>query len=119
MRKFWCAAVASMCIVSVVHAQDAELTAAEFDQITASPFKARNAKSGILVQLHLKPGGTAVASHDYNDVGDWRRDGDAGYCVRWSKQRMDERCSRIARRNGKLALLDKQGQPGWWVEDDK
>ena len=44
-----------------------------------------------LAAFDLQPGGKAVISNDYNDVGVWRSDGDNGYCTRWNKQRADEK----------------------------
>ena len=112
------ATLAAMCCLSVAHAQEpAPVTAAEFDQITANPMKLKNASSGAVVQVHLKAGGSAVISQAYNDVGDWKRKDDASYCVRWSKQRPEERCSTIVRRDGKVGFIDPSGQLAWWLQE--
>ena len=61
------------------HAMDGAITKEEFDQIVVNPFKATSAKNGTVVEVHLKADGSVVARQGYNDVGTWRRDGDAGY----------------------------------------
>lgn len=98
------------------HATDGAITKQEFDQIVVNPFKATHAKNGTVVEVHLKADGSVVARQGYNDVGTWRREGDAGYCVRWNKQRFDDRCSTFVRREGKLALNAPNGELTWWVE---
>ena len=98
------------------HAMDGSITKEEFDQIVVNPFKATSAKNGTVVEVHLKADGSVVARQGYNDVGTWRRDGDAGYCVRWNKQRFDDRCSTFVKREGKLALNSPTGELTWWVE---
>ena len=98
------------------HSADTPINKDEFDQLVASPFKAINAKNSNVVEIHMKPDGSVVAKEGYNDIGTWRRDGDAGYCIRWNKQRFDDRCTTFVRRDGKLALNSPTGELTWWVE---
>lgn len=101
-------------------AQDAAVSKDEFDQITASPFKATHMKkSGFAVEIHLKADGSAVASLGQNDVGTWRRNGDAAYCVRWNKHTLDDLCVNFVKRDGKLAATAPNGVVTWWVESSK
>lgn len=100
-------------------AADVPLSKEEFDAVTAQPFKATNINTGTVVHLHLKSDGAVVASQGYNDVGTWRKAGESGYCLRWSKQRLDERCSDFMRRDGKTGLTVPEGGIGWWVEEIK
>ena len=97
-------------------AADEQISKEEFEQIVANPFKATNAKSGSIVEMHMKSDGSVVARQGYNDIGTWRRNGDAGYCVRWNKQRFDDRCTTFIKRDGKLALSASSGNLDWWVE---
>lgn len=103
-------------VTTVAQAADPHITKDEFDQLIARPFKAINVKNGNVVEIHLKPDNSAVAAQGYNDIGTWRRDGDAGYCVRWNKQRFDDRCSYFVKRDGKLAIVPPNGELAWWVE---
>lgn len=97
-------------------ATDEMLSNAEFEQMTSSPFVATNAKSGLVVEIELKSGGQAVARRGYNDVGSWHKQGDSAYCVRWNKQRLDDRCAQFVRHDGKLALTASPGEDvAWWV----
>lgn len=63
--------------------------------------------------------GYAVASVGQSDVGTWRRNGDAGYCARWSKQPQDDRCINFVKRDGKLAATAPSGEVTWWIESSK
>ena len=89
----------------------------EFERIIAAPFKVTNIKSGLVVQIHLKADGYATASQGYNDVGPWRRQGDAGYCIRWNKRRLDDRCVNFVKHDGKLAVTEPNGEVAWWLEN--
>lgn len=98
-------------------AQDTAVTKDEFDQITAKPFKAIHMqKKGVVVEIHLKADGSAVASVGQSDAGSWRRNGEAGYCARWSKQPADELCINFLKRDGKLAATAPNGAVAWWIE---
>ena len=101
---------------AAAQAADPHITKEEFDQLIASPFKAINVKNGNVVEIHLKADNSAVARQGYNDIGTWRRDGDAGYCISWNKQRFDDRCATFVKREGKLALNSSAGELTWWVE---
>ena len=101
---------------TMAHAADAPIPKNEFEQIIASPFTATNAKSGLVVNVHLKPDGSAVVRQGYNDVGTWRRDGDSGYCVRWNKRRTDESCAYFVKRDGKLGVNAASGELTYWIE---
>lgn len=116
MKHRFIGLAAALLAAGAARAEDAPVTADEFTQVVASPFKATNAKSGLVINIHLRPNASVVASNGYNDVGTWRRDGDATYCVRWNKQRLEDRCARMVRRDGKLGLLDGTGNLAWWVE---
>jgi len=98
------------------HATDEPISKEEFDKIATSPFKATSTRNGTVVEVHLKSDGSVVARQGYNDIGTWRRNGDAGYCVRWNKQRFDDRCTTFIKRDGKLALSPSSGILEWWVE---
>ena len=113
-RALLCVALLS---AGSANASDAPASKEEFDRITAAPFKAIHmTREGFVVQIHLKQDGYAVASLSHNDVGSWRRNGDAGYCVRWNKQRLDDRCVNFVKRDGKLAATAPNGEVVWWIE---
>jgi hypothetical protein len=106
----------ALLVAGGAYAADAAISKDEFDQVIAKPFTATHAKNGLVVELHLKSDGYAVASQGYNDVGTWRRNGDVGYCVRWNKQRFDDRCTSFIRQDGKLAATGSSGEVAWWIE---
>ena len=95
-------------------AADVALTAQEFQAFVAKPFRSQT-PSGKVYHLDLQPGGKAVISNDYNDVGVWRSDGDNGYCTRWNKQRADEKCYRVVKRAGRHAAVAADGTFAAWV----
>lgn len=109
-----------LCVTQLVaggaHAADATVSKDEFDQVIAQPFKATNIKSGLVVEIHLRADGSVVARQGYNDIGTWRRNGDTGYCVRWNKQRLDDRCTDFVKQDGKLAGTAPTGEVTWWIE---
>ena len=111
-RALVCAAL----LASSSYAADTAVSKDEFDRIIAAPFKVTNVKSGLVVELHLKADGYATASQGYNDVGPWRRQGDNGYCVRWNKRRLDDRCVSFVKRDGKYAVTEPNGEVAWWLE---
>ena len=112
--------MAALLATTTAYSADEAVSTTEFDQITSTPFIVTNAKSGMAVEVHLKAGGTAAASQGYNDVGTWRREGNSGYCVRWNKQRLDDRCSNFIRRDGKLGLASPPSEDvTWWVTEAK
>ncbi len=107
----------TLLIAGAAIAQDAAVTKDEFDLLVSKPFKATHMKKGgFVVEVHLKPDGSAIASQGQSDTGTWRRNGDAGYCVRWSKQPVDDRCVNFVKRDGKLAATAPSGEVTWWVE---
>ena len=103
-------------VAAGAHASDTKVSKDEFDQVIAQPFKATNIKTGLVVEIHLKSDGSVVARNGYNDVGTWRRNGDTSYCVRWNKQRLDDRCTDFVRQDGKLAGTAPTGELTWWIE---
>jgi hypothetical protein len=109
-------AAAALLLSANAFANSPALSKDEFDQLIAQPFKATNGKSGLIVEIHLKPDGSAVARKGYNDIGTWRRNGDAGYCVRWNKQRMDDRCTNFVRQDEKVFGVVPPGEVTWLIE---
>ena len=109
-------AAAALLLSANAFANSPALSKDEFDQLIAQPFKATNGKSGFIVEIHLKPDGSAVARKGYNDIGTWRRNGDAGYCVRWNKQRMDDRCTNFVRQDEKVFGVVPPGEVTWLIE---
>ena len=107
---------AALLLSANAFANNPALSKDEFDQLIAQPFKATNGKSGLIVEIHLKPDNSAVARKGYNDIGTWRRNGDAGYCVRWNKQRVEERCTNFVKQDGKVLGVVPPGDVTWWIE---
>ena len=107
---------AALLLSANAFANNPALSKDEFDQLIAQPFKATNGKSGLIVEIHLKPDNSAVARKGYNDIGTWRRNGDAGYCVRWNKQRVEERCTNFVKQDGKVLGVAPPGDVTWWIE---
>ena len=107
---------AALLLSANAFANNPALSKDEFDQMIAQPFKATNGKSGLIVEIHLKPDNSAVARKGYNDIGTWRRNGDAGYCVRWNKQRFEERCTNFVKQDGKVLGVAPPGDVTWWIE---
>lgn len=89
-------------------AETVPLTQEEFDQqiigkvMHAVPLA--DANQTFIVKL--QEGGRAVVSSSFNDVGRWRPFEVAGYCLLWNKIGPPERCYRVARVDGKLAVTD-------------
>jgi len=109
------AAEAAMAQDAAPPATDVPLTAQEFQAFVAKPFRSLP-PSGKVFHVELQPGGKAVISNDYNDVGTWRTEADNGYCLRWNKQRFDEKCYRMVKRAGRLAMLGVDGVLVSWIE---
>ena len=63
---------AALLLSANAFANNPALSKDEFDQMIAQPFKATNGKSGLIVEIHLKPDNSAVARKGYNDIGTWR-----------------------------------------------
>ena len=106
----------ALLLSATAFANNPALSKDEFDQMIAQPFKATNGKSGLIVEIHLKPDNSPVAPKGYIDIGPWRRNGDAGYCVRWNKQRVEERCTNFVKQDGKVLGVVPPGDVTWWIE---
>jgi len=115
-------AAASLFASSLVHAQAPAAPATSAGAPADPPISEQEFQSGIVNKslllkgadgkdygLRLEDGGRAVVSLAFNDVGRWRSNGPGAYCVRWNKFPMDERCSYVMRREGKLAIMQSNG----------
>jgi len=114
MRLF--AVLVAAMSVTCAAAQDAPLSAEEFNSLIVNKTFRAKTLSGKTYDVQLREGGSAVVSVDYNDVGRWRPNGPGGYCTSWNKQTLTETCYVVARREGKLAVISADGKLGSWID---